>query len=114
MTKSTEKSDSKKRYIAFVGNLSFTTTVDSVTAMFPSATSVRLMSDKVTKKSRGAAFVEFATPNELQEAIKMTGKELDGRKIRVEPTVGGGGKSETRKEKLKVKKETWKNSATKN
>ena len=49
----------------FVGNLSYETTENDLREYFSQAgdvTSVNLMLDKVTGRSRGFAFVEFATP----------------------------------------------------
>lgn len=103
----------KKRYIAFFGNLSFDTTVDQL-KQFISETSenvsdfqVRLLTKKGTNESRGAAFVEFPTVSSLQTALVLSGKPLNGRPVRIEPTVGGGGRSETRKNKLQVKKQNF-------
>ena len=49
----------------FVGNLSYQTMQNDLQDYFSQAgvvTSVNLMLDKVTGKSRGFAFIEFATP----------------------------------------------------
>ena len=61
----------------------------------PSATS------KPTVKSKGFAFVEFSHTNALQQGLKLHQSELEGRKINVELTAGGGGKGEARLEKVK-------------
>ena len=61
----------------------------------PTATS------KPTAKSKGFAFVEFSHKNAFQQGLKLHQSELDGRKINVELTAGGGGKSEARLEKVK-------------
>ena len=56
----------------FVGNLSYQTGENDLQDYFPQAgvvTSVNLMLDKVTGKSRGFAFIEFATP---EEAAKLS------------------------------------------
>lgn len=45
--------------------------------------------------------MEFNSRNALQQALKLHQSVLDGRKINVELTAGGGGKSEARLEKLK-------------
>lgn len=52
-------------------------------------------------KSKGCAFVEFSHRNALQQGLKLHQSELEGRRINVELTVGGGGKSDTRLGKLK-------------
>ncbi len=54
-----------------------------------------------TLKSKGFAFVEFTHRNALQQGLKLHQSELEGRKINVELTAGGGGKSEARIEKVK-------------
>ena len=56
---------------------------------------------KPTVKSKGCAFVEFSHRNALQQGLKLHQSELDGRKINVELTAGGGGKGERRLEKVK-------------
>jgi RNA recognition motif-containing protein len=71
----------------FVGNLSFETGENDLQDYFAQAgavTSVSLMLDKVSGKSRGFAFVEYATPEEAQKAIEQfNGKDLKGRQITV-------------------------------
>lgn len=54
--------------------------------------------------SRGIAFVEFTNSTLLQQALKLHHTDLDGRRINVELTVGGGGSGSARKEKLDEKK----------
>ena len=54
----------------FVGNLSYKTMENDLQDYFAQAgvvTSVNLMMDKVTGKSRGFAFIEFATPEEASQ-----------------------------------------------
>jgi RNA recognition motif-containing protein len=49
-----------------------------------SVTSVNLMFDKFTGKSRGFAFVELASSEEANKAVEMfNGKELQGRALTV-------------------------------
>jgi RNA recognition motif-containing protein len=71
----------------FVGNLSFETGENDLQDYFAQAgavTSVSLMLDKVSGKSRGFAFVEYATPEEAQKAIEQFhDKDFQGRKITV-------------------------------
>ncbi|HEU5396772.1 MAG TPA: RNA-binding protein [Verrucomicrobiae bacterium] len=71
----------------FVGNLSYQTGENDIQDYFAQAgavTSVNLMLDKVTGKSRGFAFVEFATPEEAQKAIEQFhNKDFQGRAITV-------------------------------
>ena len=71
----------------FVGNLSYQTGENDLQDYFAQAgavASVNLMLDKMTGKSRGFAFVEFATPEEAQKAVEMFhDKDFQGRKITV-------------------------------
>lgn len=95
------------RFIAFVGNLPFKATAEEVQEFFKAAnpSSVRLMTDKQTGKSRGFAFVDFATSADLKHALKFHHMPLGTKKINVELTAGGGGNSEARKEKIKRRRE---------
>jgi len=71
----------------FVGNLPFQTGENDLQKHFAQAgavTSVNLMLDKMTGRSRGFAFVEYATPEEAQKAIEQFhDQEFQGRKILV-------------------------------
>jgi RNA recognition motif-containing protein len=71
----------------FVGSLSWDTNDDSLKAHFEKAgtvTSVRVITDRDSGRSKGFGFVEMATDEEAQKAIKeLDGSELDGRPIRV-------------------------------
>lgn len=71
----------------FVGNLSYQTMEQDIQDLFSQAgnvTSVALMFDKFTGKSRGFAFVELATPEEANKAVEMfNGKDLQGRALTV-------------------------------
>jgi RNA recognition motif-containing protein len=71
----------------FIGNLSFQTGENDLQDYFAQAgavTSVNLMLDKMTGRSRGFAFVEYATPEEAQKAIEQFhDKDFQGRKITV-------------------------------
>jgi cold-inducible RNA-binding protein len=71
----------------FVGNLSFRTTKEELTALLAGAgtiVDVFLPTDRATGKMRGFAFVEFGSESEAAEAIRQfNGKELGGRAIRL-------------------------------
>jgi cold-inducible RNA-binding protein len=71
----------------FVGNLSYQTMENDLQDHFSqvgAVTSVNLMLDKVTGKSRGFAFIEFATPEEAAKAVEQFhNKELQGRALTV-------------------------------
>jgi RNA recognition motif-containing protein len=82
----------------FVGSLSWGTTNDSLAAHFAAAgtvTKADVLLDKMTGKSKGFGFVEFATEAEAQAAVdKLNQSELDGRTIFVDlarPKTEGGG-----------------------
>jgi cold-inducible RNA-binding protein len=71
----------------FVGNLSYQTAENDLQDYFSQAgavTSVNLMLDKMTGKSRGFAFIEFASPEDANKAIEQFhNKEFQGRALTV-------------------------------
>ena len=71
----------------YVGNLSFRTLESDLSDYFSQAgvvASCNLMLDKYTGRSRGFAFVEYATAEEANKAVEMFDKkELDGRALTV-------------------------------
>ena len=71
----------------FVGNLSYQTLENDLQDYFGQAgvvTSVNVMFDKFTGKSRGFAFIEFATNEEAANAVEMLhNKEFQGRALTV-------------------------------
>lgn len=75
---------SKKLY---VGNLSYETTEASLSELFGAVgevASVSLITDRMTGRSRGFAFVEMADQSAAQEAInQLNGKDVDGRPLKV-------------------------------
>ena len=88
----------------FVGNLAYQTMENDLQEYFSQAgvvSSVNLMLDKFTGKSRGFAFVEYSTSEEANKAVEMFhGKDLQGRALTVNiarpkeerpPRSGGGG-----------------------
>jgi cold-inducible RNA-binding protein len=91
----------------YVGNLDFSSTEDSIRALFEQhgeVTSVKIITDRYTGRSRGFGFVEMANDEEGKAAISaLDGKELDGRPLKVnearprtERGGGGGGSSRER------------------
>ncbi|KAL7758086.1 hypothetical protein ACKLNR_012613 [Fusarium oxysporum f. sp. zingiberi] len=108
-----EAADGKgDRHIVFVGNLPFTATAETIKAHFASLNpvSVRCMSDpKDSKPCRGFAFVEFEKVWHMRTCLdKFHHSEFsDGvsypRRINVELTAGGGGKTKQRQDKIKEK-----------
>src|SRR5262245_45936208 len=71
----------------FVGNLSYQTMENDLQEYFSQAgvvTSVNLMLDKFTGKSRGFAFVEFSSSEEANKAVEMFhSKDFQGRALTV-------------------------------
>lgn len=71
----------------FVGGISFQTTEETLQQAFAQAgevVSAKIITDRITGRSRGFGFVEMASPDAAQAAISMwDGKELDGRRIAV-------------------------------
>jgi cold-inducible RNA-binding protein len=83
----------------YVGNLPFSTTEADLEAMFAqhgAVSSVRVITDRETGRSRGFAFVEMGDANAADEAIRaLNGRDMGGRPLRVnearEREGGGGG-----------------------
>ncbi len=94
----------------FVGNLSYQTTEEELRQLFSgvaNVSSVSLISERDSGRSKGFAFVEMATPEDAQKAIdELNGKSLGGRTIRVDlarpradRSDGGGGGGGRRRER---------------
>lgn len=106
--KATAPKEQRNPYIVFVGQLSYTTTKEQLFQHIQSelvdhtidATSIkiRLLTDPKTKQSRGMAFVETQDPETLYALLKLHHTFLDGRRINVERSAGGG--KETRGKKV--------------
>jgi cold-inducible RNA-binding protein len=71
----------------YVGNLSYDTTEATLSDLFATVgqvQSVSLITDRVTGRSKGFAFVEMADDTAAQEAInQLNDREVDGRAIKV-------------------------------
>ncbi|KAH9821117.1 hypothetical protein DFH28DRAFT_579835 [Melampsora americana] len=126
-----EEEDQKRKsskLILFVGNLPFDMTHEKLKSFFlehcEEEPEVRLMthkssnqpSEKPNHLTKGCGFVEFKTSAALQKALRLhhtpmssesTGEENQkkSRKINIELTAGGGGRSENRLKKIKDSKE---------
>ena len=81
----------------YVGNLSFETSEDGLRELFGEygdITSVNIITDRDTGRSRGFGFVEMATEEAAKAAIEaLNGREVDGRALRVneaKPRNSGG------------------------
>jgi cold-inducible RNA-binding protein len=82
----------------YVGNLSYSTTDDSLRQRFAACgtvTSAKVMTDRDTGRSKGFGFVEMSTDAEAQAAIReLHGQSVDGRALVVNearPREAGGG-----------------------
>ncbi|PLX70453.1 MAG: RNA-binding protein [Denitrovibrio sp.] len=71
----------------YVGNLSFSTREEEITALFSNigeVESTRIISDRDTGRSKGFGFVEMNDSEQAKAAIeKLNGTELDGRNLTV-------------------------------
>jgi RNA recognition motif-containing protein len=83
----------------YVGNIPFSTTDADLRAMFEphgTVTSVKVITDRETGRSRGFAFVEMDDATAAQNAIRaLDGSQMGGRSLRVNEAQdrreGGGG-----------------------
>lgn len=94
------------RFLLFVGNLPYDIQQAELVAHFKNANPDRIR----IRKEKGIAFLEFDNDNseiqsKMEHALRMHKSTLRNRKINVELTVGGGGNSEARTQKLKEKNE---------
>jgi RNA recognition motif-containing protein len=75
-------------YKMFVGNLSYDTIEDDLRTLFAGAgtvTSVTLVKDRDTGRSKGFAFIEMSSQEEMERAIKMFhGYSLRERELKVD------------------------------
>ncbi len=86
----------------FVGNLDFKVTENDLQdafAAYGTVVEANLITDRVTGRPRGFAFVTMSSPEEAQKAIEgLNGKDLGGRALNVniarerEERPGGGGR----------------------
>ena len=71
----------------YVGNLPFETTEDQLQVAFTEhgeVTSARIITDRMTGRSRGFGFVEMADNSEAEAAIQaLNGKDFGGRQLTV-------------------------------
>jgi cold-inducible RNA-binding protein len=81
----------------FVGGLSFSTATERLRELFAQVGAVEsaaVVTDRDTGRSRGFGFVEMATAEEAEAAVKkFNGQEVDGRTLKVElskPSSSGG------------------------
>ena len=89
----------KKLYIGNLNYRSEESDLESLFAEYGEVTSLNILVDRVTGRSRGFGFVEMADDDAADAAIKaLDGAEFDGRNLRVnearprEERGGGGGR----------------------
>ena len=74
-------------YQIYVGNISYGVREDTLRELFEQygeVTSVKIVKDRMTGRSRGFGFVEMSDRDESEKAIEaLNGTEVDGRNIRV-------------------------------
>ena len=85
----------------YVGNLSYSTTDDSLASFFSefgSVTEAKVIVDRFTGRSKGFGFVTFDSADDAKAALQANGKEFDGRQLKVNEAReqqrrdGGGGR----------------------
>ncbi|KCV68904.1 hypothetical protein H696_04323 [Fonticula alba] len=91
------------KFIVFVGNLPYNVKAEEVREeLFKPL--VEYVRDVRVRAEKGFAFVEFKNYTSYSMAIRMNKTSFKGREVKVEATVGGGGNSAARKQKLMKKK----------
>ncbi|HEY7648460.1 MAG TPA: RNA-binding protein [Methylomirabilota bacterium] len=78
----------------FIGGLSFSTSSERLRELFTQAGAVEsatVVTDRDTGQSRGFGFVEMATPEDADAAVKKyNNQQVDGRTLKVEVAHSGG------------------------
>ncbi len=78
----------------YLGNLSFSTTEDTLTALFGAfgeIKTVKVIKDRFSGKPKGFGFIEMPSNSEADQAIKaLNGNRIDGNHITVRPADSGG------------------------
>ncbi len=97
-------SNSAPRFLLFVGNLPYDINETELLAHFAAANPDRIR----IRTEKGIAFLEFDgsgsdIQHKMEVALRMHRSTLRNRKINVELTVGGGGNSNNRLEKIREK-----------
>ncbi|MCC5943946.1 MAG: RNA-binding protein [Bernardetiaceae bacterium] len=84
----------------YVGNINFKSSEDQIREVFEEfgeVTSVKIIMDRETGRSRGFGFVEMSDEDDAKDAIdELNGAEVDGKALVVNPArprkpMGGGG-----------------------
>ncbi len=78
----------------YIGNLSYSTTEDTLKSMFTAfgdVESVKVIKDRFSGRPKGFGFVEMPSNSEADQAIKaLNGNRVDGSNIKVRPADSGG------------------------
>lgn len=70
----------------YVGNLSYNARDEDLKNLFSkygSVQSVNVITDRLTGRSKGFAFVQMSSPEEAQKALELNGSSFLGRTLRV-------------------------------
>lgn len=70
----------------YVGNLSYQTSPESLSAAFGAfgkVTDVKIIKDRETGRSKGFGFVTFENDAEAKASLTLNGTDLDGRPVKV-------------------------------
>jgi RNA recognition motif-containing protein len=80
----------------YIGNLSLSTSEDSLKALFAEfgdVESVKVIKDRFSGRPKGYGFIEMPSNSEADQAIKaLNGNRIDGSHIKVKPADSGGKK----------------------
>jgi len=101
------KSASRPCYRVFLGNIPNSAGEPNIRRFLrsvPHISGIRILTDKDTGESRGCAFVDFDHVAGEKKALLLHNSLMDGRRVRVEPSADGRGKSEKRLQKLETLK----------
>jgi RNA recognition motif-containing protein len=91
--------ENRKMNKIYVGNLPYGATEDELEGLFSEngqILNINIIKDRETGRSKGFAFVEFSTDEQVQQAVKLDGFQLQGRPLKVsaareQQRSGGGG-----------------------
>ncbi len=75
----------------YVGNINYRSDEDSIRELFSqygTVSSVRIITDRETRRSKGFAFVEMGSSEEASAVLTaLDGAELDGRQLKVREAI---------------------------
>ena len=78
----------------YIGNLSFTTSEDTLKALFEEfgeVKSVKVVKDRFSGRTKGYGFIDMPSNSEADQAIKaLNGNRIEGNHIKVKPADPGG------------------------